>query len=162
MKWCSVLVMLVPLDVRMFSIVLAFCLREGQGSGSVLFHNNSSTTRAGGRTCLQGIKPQTPQVNSNGGSANISLMVSISFTANLIRHTRCPDAAFEAETVAQLFDCYFDQWPEVRGYVLDDQGAVRNHVIVLVDGRSLHDRQRQSDALESKSEVFVIQALSGG
>ena len=89
-------------------------------------------------------------------------MPTLSFTSNLTRHTRCPEAVFEAETVAQLFDRYFSQWPEVRGYVLDDQGAVRNHVIVLVDGRSLHDRRRLSDVLGSESEVFVIQALSGG
>jgi len=89
-------------------------------------------------------------------------MPTLSFTSNLTRHTRCPDATFEATTVGQLFDLYFTQWPDVRGYVLDDQGAVRNHVIVLVDGRGLHDRRRLSDVLESKSEVFVIQALSGG
>lgn len=89
-------------------------------------------------------------------------MPSISFTDNLTRHTPCPDAAFEAVTVAQLFDRYFERWPAVRGYVLDDQGAVRNHVLVLVDGRGLHDRRRLSDPLTSQSEVFVIQALSGG
>ncbi|MCU7916594.1 MAG: MoaD/ThiS family protein [Candidatus Thiodiazotropha sp. (ex Gloverina cf. vestifex)] len=89
-------------------------------------------------------------------------MPSLSFTSNLTRHTHCPDGEFEATTVADLFERYFLRWPEVRGYVLDDQGTVRNHVIVLVDGRSLHDRQKLSDALTSKSEVFVFQALSGG
>ena len=89
-------------------------------------------------------------------------MPTLSFTSNLVRHTRCPEAVLQAETVAQLFDRYFSQWPEVRGYVLDDQGAVRNHIIVLVDGRGLHDRRCLSDALGSESEVFVIQALSGG
>lgn len=89
-------------------------------------------------------------------------MPSVSFTANLTRHTRCPDASIEAATVAQLLNRYFERWPEVRGYVLDDQGAVRDHVIVLVDGRSLQDRRRLSDAVASQSEVYVIQALSGG
>ncbi|MES9986311.1 MAG: MoaD/ThiS family protein [Candidatus Thiodiazotropha endolucinida] len=94
--------------------------------------------------------------------STIQAMPTLSFTSNLTRHTPCPDAAFEAATVAQLFDLYFSQWPDVRSYVLDDQGAVRNHVIVMVDGRGLHDRRRLSDALGSESEVFVIQALSGG
>ncbi|MCG7984656.1 MAG: MoaD/ThiS family protein [Candidatus Thiodiazotropha lotti] len=89
-------------------------------------------------------------------------MPTLSFTSNLTRHIDSPDAAFEAATVAQLFDCYFSQWPEVRGYVLDDQGAVRNHIIVLVNGRGLRDRRSLSDALGPESEVFVIQALSGG
>jgi hypothetical protein len=50
----------------------------------------------------------------------------------------------------------------VRGYVLDDQGEVRHHVKVLVDGRNLRDRRRLSDCVGVDSEVYVFQALSGG
>lgn len=107
-------------------------------------------------------QPQWEHAISHGRLAIILAMPTLSFTANLTRHTRCPDAAFEAATVARLFERYFRRWPDVRSYVLDDQGAVRNHVIVLVDGHGLHDRRRLSDLLQSDSEVFVIQALSGG
>lgn len=89
-------------------------------------------------------------------------MPSLSFTSNLIRHIDCPDAAFDARSVSQLFGLYFARHPQVRNYVLDDQGAVRNHVIVVVDGHGLNDRRHLSDTLSSDSEVFVFQSLSGG
>jgi molybdopterin synthase sulfur carrier subunit len=89
-------------------------------------------------------------------------MASVHFTPNLARHTECPTATLAASTVAELLERYFDQWPGVRGFVLDDQGEVRKHVKVLVDGRNLRDRRRQSDALGADSEVYVFQALSGG
>jgi molybdopterin converting factor small subunit len=89
-------------------------------------------------------------------------MASVHFTPNLARHTECPTASLAAGTVAELLERYFEQWPGVRGFVLDDQGEVRKHVKVLVDGRNLRDRRRLSDALGANSEVFVFQALSGG
>jgi hypothetical protein len=89
-------------------------------------------------------------------------MAHLSFTPNLARHTCCPDAELPAATLAQLFEDYFSRWPEVRGYVLDDQGGVRRHIRVLVDGLNLRDRQRLGDALTPHSRVFVFQALSGG
>ena len=89
-------------------------------------------------------------------------MANLHFTQNLTRHTQCPSAAFAAETVAELFERYFETWPTVRGYVLDDQGEVRHHVKVLVDGRNIQDRRRLTDRLNIDSEVYVFQALSGG
>jgi hypothetical protein len=89
-------------------------------------------------------------------------MANIYFTQNLARHTECPTAALAANTVADLFERYFESWPAVRGYVLDDQGEVRHHVKVLVDGRNLKDRCKLTDHLQQSSEVYVFQALSGG
>jgi len=89
-------------------------------------------------------------------------MASVHFTQNLARHTDCPAAELPAGTVAELLERYFERWPAVRGFVLDDQGEVRKHVKVLVDGRNLRDRRRLSDALDARSEVYVFQALSGG
>jgi molybdopterin converting factor small subunit len=89
-------------------------------------------------------------------------MPQIYFTPNLTRHTACPPKAIAAGTVAELFERYFEQWPDVRAFVLDDQGRVRKHVKVLVDGRNVLDRVGLSDALAADSEVYVFQALSGG
>ncbi|HMB72731.1 MAG TPA: hypothetical protein VKQ06_04115, partial [Gammaproteobacteria bacterium] len=61
-----------------------------------------------------------------------------------------------------LLNDYFDKYAGVRSYVLDDQGQVRHHVKVLVDGVNLRDRAALSDALTPDSEVYVFQALSGG
>lgn len=89
-------------------------------------------------------------------------MASVHFTPNLVRHTECPTAALPAGTVSELLERYFERWPDVRGFVLDDQGEVRKHIKVLIDGRNLRDRQHLTDALETNSEVYVFQALSGG
>ena len=92
----------------------------------------------------------------------ITRMAHLSFTPNLARLTPCPDADLPAATIAQLFERYFSERPGVRSYVLDDQGAVRKHIRVLVDGLNLRDRRQLSDALAAQSKVFVFQALSGG
>jgi sulfur-carrier protein len=89
-------------------------------------------------------------------------MASVHFTSNLVRHTDCPTATLPGATVAELLEGYFARWPDVRGFVLDDQGEVRKHIKVLVDGRNLRDRRRLTDALGADSEVYVLQALSGG
>ena len=89
-------------------------------------------------------------------------MASVHFTQNLARHTDCPTAELPASTVAELLERYFERWPAVRGFVLDDQGEVRKHVKVLVDGRNLRDRRGLTDTLDAASEVYVFQALSGG
>ncbi len=52
--------------------------------------------------------------------------------------------------------------PHERGYVLDDQGAVRKHVAVFIDGEQCLDRRSLSDPVAENGEVHVLQALSGG
>jgi molybdopterin synthase sulfur carrier subunit len=89
-------------------------------------------------------------------------MASVHFTSNLTRHTECPAETLPAATVAELIERYFERWPAVRSFVLDDQGEVRKHIKVLVDGRNLRDRRALSDGLAENSEVYVFQALSGG
>jgi sulfur-carrier protein len=46
--------------------------------------------------------------------------------------------------------------------VLDEQGAVRPHMVVFVDGRQVRDRQQLSDPVPRDGEIYVAQALSGG
>jgi len=89
-------------------------------------------------------------------------MAQITFTGNVQRHLKCPTAVIEGDTVAQVLEAYFFEHPRARGYVLDDQGAVRKHILVMLDGIPIRDRQRLSDPATSHSEIYVLQALSGG
>jgi len=89
-------------------------------------------------------------------------MATIRFTGNIQRHVSAPDLEVAGTTVGEALDRYFDRYPGVRGYVLDNQGAVRHHMLVLVNGLSIRDRRRLSDPVESDAELFVFQALSGG
>jgi sulfur carrier protein ThiS len=46
--------------------------------------------------------------------------------------------------------------------VLDDQGALRRHVAIYVNGRPVGDRVRLTDPVAADDEIYVFQALSGG
>ena len=56
----------------------------------------------------------------------------------------------------------FASRPALRSYVLDDQGALRRHVAVYVNGRLVSDRTGLSDPVGPRDEIYVFQALSGG
>ena len=84
------------------------------------------------------------------------------FTANLQRHVACPPVEVAGTTVRQVLEAVFALNPPVRSYLLDDQGGVRKHMSIFVDGEQLRDRQRQSDAVAPDGEIFIMQALSGG
>lgn len=89
-------------------------------------------------------------------------MPRVAFTPNLQRHVKCPSLDVAGDTVRAVLDQVFTNNPALRGYVLDDQGRLRRHVAVFVDARQIRDRARLSDPVNPKSEIFVIQALSGG
>jgi len=89
-------------------------------------------------------------------------MPRVVFTAHLRRHVDCPEIDVSARTVAEALSAAFARAPQVRGYVLDDQGQLRKHVAVYVDGRRIADRERMSDAVGEGTEIWVLQALSGG
>jgi molybdopterin synthase sulfur carrier subunit len=46
--------------------------------------------------------------------------------------------------------------------VLDEQGHLRKHVVIFVDGQRVRDRELLSDPVRDSSEVYVLQALTGG
>ena len=89
-------------------------------------------------------------------------MAEVRFTQNLRRHLETPELSVAGATVADVLDGVFRDHPALRGYVLDDQGRLRKHVTVFVDGAMIRDRARMSDAVGPASEIYVMQALSGG
>ncbi len=89
-------------------------------------------------------------------------MPRVVFTAHLRRHVAVPELDVAGTTVAEALAAVFARSPEVQGYVLDDQGELRKHVAVYVDGRKISDRSRLSDQVNNTSEIWVLQALSGG
>lgn len=50
----------------------------------------------------------------------------------------------------------------MRGYVLDEHGVVRKHVVIFRDDEQIADRSAQSDPVTDDSIIYVFQALSGG
>jgi hypothetical protein len=89
-------------------------------------------------------------------------MVTLNFTPNLLRHVQVASAQLGGITVREVLEQYFQSNPHVRGYVLDDQGAVRKHVAIFLNGETIRDRALLSDAVGKDDDIFVAQALSGG
>jgi molybdopterin converting factor small subunit len=89
-------------------------------------------------------------------------MTRVSFTANLERHVACPTKEVEAATVGDALARVFAEHPALRGYILDEQGAVRHHIVIFVDGEAVADRRQLTDSVSPASEIYVFQALSGG
>jgi hypothetical protein len=89
-------------------------------------------------------------------------MPKVSFTPALERFLEAPAAEVEGATLGAALAAVFAARPALRGYVLDDQGAIRRHVAVYVNGRPAADRIRLSDPVGPRDEIFVFQALTGG
>jgi len=89
-------------------------------------------------------------------------MPSVLFTAALQRFLPAPTMRTAGGTVREALDAVFAEHPRLRGYVLDDQGALRRHVAIYLNGRAVADRIRLSDPVGAQDEIYVFQALSGG
>ncbi|MCG2593270.1 MoaD/ThiS family protein [Ramlibacter sp. XY19] len=89
-------------------------------------------------------------------------MPTVEFAPALTRHVACPRQEVGAATLAAALDAAFRAAPALRGYVLDEQGAVRKHVAVFVNGQMIPSRSDLTRALQPQDSVMVIQALSGG
>ena len=89
-------------------------------------------------------------------------MPKVTFTANLERHLPVPTVEVAGTTVRAALDAVFGDNPQLRSYIVDDQGRLRKHVLVFVNGEMIRDREGMSDALDSSGELLVMQALSGG
>ncbi|MFZ1772870.1 MAG: hypothetical protein WAT78_02805 [Rhizobiaceae bacterium] len=89
-------------------------------------------------------------------------MARVIFTQNIQRHVACPPTDVSGRTVRECLDAVFANNPRARTYVLDEQGAVRRHMGIIVDGWRLDDRTGLSDPVGPNSEIHVLQALSGG
>jgi molybdopterin synthase sulfur carrier subunit len=89
-------------------------------------------------------------------------MPTVRFTQNIQRHVACPTREVSGATVRDLLNRYFEIHEQARGYVLDDQGRLRQHMAIFIDGAQLLDRDHLSDPVPEGAVVDLVQALSGG
>ena len=89
-------------------------------------------------------------------------MPTVRFTDNIQRHVECPTRDVEGATLRDVLNEYFKNNAQARGYVLDEQGRLRQHMALFIDGRQVRDRDRLEDHIAAGAIVDVIQALSGG
>jgi hypothetical protein len=89
-------------------------------------------------------------------------MAHVFFTQQLTRFTTVPAVETGAAHLRPALEAAFAVNPLLRGYVLDDQGDLRENVAIFIDGRRCADRRRLDDPLQPDSKIYVLQALSGG
>jgi molybdopterin synthase sulfur carrier subunit len=89
-------------------------------------------------------------------------MAKLVFTQQLKRFTEVPEVDTSATMLRDALEAAFTINPRLRGYILDDQGHLRPHVVIFIDGSRVNDRVSLNNDLRINSSVHVLQALSGG
>jgi MoaD family protein len=93
--------------------------------------------------------------------ATVHLPAALSAYAEQRRHLDVPLPP-EGATVAALLDALGSAHPGVRQRVQDEQGALRPHVNVFVNGESIRYLDGLSTQLAERDEVWILPAVSGG
>ena len=68
----------------------------------------------------------------------------------------------EGATAAEVVRALDGLAPGLAGYLVDERGALRQHVNLFVAGTMVTDRRALSDRVPEGATVHVFQALSGG
>ena len=90
-------------------------------------------------------------------------MPTIKFTKALQRFfPKLSELEIPADSIPQLLTELEARHPGLRNYIVDERGVLRKHVNIFIDGDLIQDRQKLSDAFEANSEIYIMQALSGG
>lgn len=89
-------------------------------------------------------------------------MPKLALSPNLLSHVPAPPKSVAGATVREALEVAFSEQPRLRGYLFEDDGTLRHHIALIVNGEPIRDRDGLSDPLDESDELFVMQALSGG
>lgn len=68
----------------------------------------------------------------------------------------------EGETVAGVVAALDERFPGLKGYLLDDRGALRPHFKLFIGQEIIEDRDTLQDTVGEGDQLYVFQALSSG
>src|SRR5262245_324107 len=60
-------------------------------------------------------------------------MAQVRFTQNIQRHVACPPREVNGGSLREVLDAYFNGDSRAKGYVLDDDGSLRQHMAVFIN-----------------------------
>lgn len=90
-------------------------------------------------------------------------MAKINFTYALKRfYPNLESIDIGARDVAEVLTNLNQRYPGLRDYLVDEQGRLRQHVNIFIGDKLIKDKEKLSDQVTDKDEVFIMQALSGG
>jgi molybdopterin synthase sulfur carrier subunit len=89
-------------------------------------------------------------------------MARIAFTAHLAAVGPTEVVSYGGATLAEVLDAVGADYPQLLGYLLDDQGRIRKHIAIFIDGLMRPRETALAAPLDDRSDVYVFQALSGG
>jgi sulfur-carrier protein len=89
-------------------------------------------------------------------------MPRLIFTPQLRRFTEVPEVKSSASELRAALDDAFAGNPRLRGYILDEQGHLRPNVVIFIDGQRIQSTRLLNDVLLPTSQIYILQALSGG
>jgi molybdopterin synthase sulfur carrier subunit len=90
-------------------------------------------------------------------------MAIIKFTSALKRfYPDLDDLEIEVKNVNEVLEKINMKHAGIKNYLIDDRGILRKHINIFVDGELILDREKMTDPLKTESEVYIMQALSGG
>lgn len=90
-------------------------------------------------------------------------MATVKFTYALRRFF--PDlgeTAVACSSLPEVMEVIEATYPGITSYILDERGELRQHVNIFIDGIQITDRKNLSDSFREDSEIYIMQALSGG
>jgi molybdopterin converting factor small subunit len=90
-------------------------------------------------------------------------MPTVKFTYALKRFfPGLKDTPAKGVVLTDILDEIETSYPGISNYILDEQGNLRRHVNIFINGTMIPDRTKLNSQVAEKSEIYIIQALSGG
>ncbi len=90
-------------------------------------------------------------------------MPQVKFTSHLRRFfPGLYQTEVTGQTVAEVIYALDSHYPGLAGYLVDDHGALRQHVNIFVGDSLIRDRRRLQDSVAPEDQLFVFQAPSVG
>jgi len=69
---------------------------------------------------------------------------------------------YDADTVGAVLQAIEEEWPELAGELLDDEGGIRPQLSVLKNGREVAHLEGTETAVETGDTVSVFPPVAGG
>ena len=90
-------------------------------------------------------------------------MAKVNFTSALKRfYPTLEQEIVEGNTIVEILMALEKKHSGLTDYLVDEDGALRQHINIFIGDKMLTDRAGLTDNVESADDILIFQALSGG